>query len=184
MIRKKRNKIIIGAVLSVICIGGIIWRISYINHRFPEETIVDTRYGESGILQQDVEMTVVEQLFVPFGEKEDRSEAIISDGYNYVVKVQLKNYGAEEAKVDLTSLYVGTMGFTNGIELEKYLEWNENVKTLHPVLQSQEVLEVNLVYELMEFQWKKKDWSHVTEQPYYLQKINYPYLYKWRCSDL
>lgn len=184
MIRKKRNKIIIGAVLSVICIGGIIWRISYINHRFPEETIFDTRYGESGILQQDVEMTVVEQLFVPFGEKEDGSETIISDGYNYVVKVQLKNYGAEEAKVDLTSLYVGTMGFTNGIELEKYLEWNENVKTLHPVLQSQEVLEVNLVYELMEFQWKKKDWSHVTEQPYYLQKINYPYLYKWRCSDL
>ena len=40
------------------------------------------------------------------------------------MKVQLKNYGAEEAKVDLTSLYVGTMGFTNGIELEKYLEWN------------------------------------------------------------
>ena len=159
MIRKNRNKIIIGAVLSTICIGGILWRISYINHRFPEETIIETPYGESGELQQDVEMTVVNQKFVPFKTEKDRPD-------------------------DLTSLYIGTMGYSNGIDLEKYLEWNEDTRTLHPVLQSQETLEVNLVYELLTISWKKKDWPHVTEQPYYLQKINYPYLYKWKCSDL
>lgn len=184
MIRKNRNKIIIGAVLSAICIGGIIWRISYINHRFPEETIIETQYGESGELQQNVEMMVVNQEFVPFKTEKDRPDETAFEGYNYIAIVQLKNTGKEEVKVDLTSLYIGTMGYSNGIDLEKYLEWNEDTRTLHPVLQSQETLEVNLVYELLTISWKKKDWPHVTEQPYYLQKINYPYLYKWKCSDL
>ena len=97
---------------------------------------------------------------------------------------ELMPHDFEDYQLYVVPYYVVGKCFLNGIELEKYLEWNENVKTLHPVLQSQEVLEVNFVYELMEFQWKKKDWSHVTEQPYYLQKINYQYLYKWRCSDL
>ena len=140
--------------------------------------------SDIGELQQNVEMTVVNQEFVPFKTEKDRPDETAFEGYNYIATVQLKNTGKEEVKVDLTSLYIGTMGYSNGIDLEKYLEWNEDTRTLHPVLQSQETLEVNLVYELLTISWKKKDWPHVTEQPYYLQKINYPYLYKWKCSDL
>lgn len=176
---KRKIRIIIGILCMVICTGGLMWRIIYINQRFPEETIIETKYGEFAVLQQGVELKVLGQEWIPFQEEEKQNGV---DGYNYIVTVQLKNAGEEAVEADLTLLYIGLEGYANGIEMEKYLEQNREVGTLHPTLEKGETLEVKLVYNLLESQWKKKDWKHVTEKSYYLQKMCYPYIYRWNCS--
>lgn len=176
---KRKIRIIIGILCMVICAGGLMWRIIYINQRFPEETIIETKYGEFAVLQQGVELKVLGQEWIPFREEEKQNGV---DGYNYIVTVQLKNAGEEAVEADLTLLYIGLEGYANGIEMEKYLERNREVGTLHPTLEKGETLEVKLVYNLLESQWKKKDWKHVTEKSYYLQKMCYPYIYRWNCS--
>ncbi len=176
---KRKIRIIIGILCMVICTGGLMWRIIYINQRFPEETIIETKYGEFAVLQQGVELKVLGQEWIPFQEEEKQNGV---DGYNYIVTIQLKNAGEEAVEADLTLLYIGLEGYANGIEMEKYLEQNREVGTLHPTLEKGETLEVKLVYNLLESQWKKKDWKHVTEKSYYLQKMCYPYIYRWNCS--
>lgn len=94
--------------------------------------------------------------------------------------IRLENVGQE---ADLTRLYIGLDGYSNGIDMEKYLVRNEAVGTLHPLLESGETLEVDLVYLIHDSQWKKKDWKHVTDNPFYVQRMDYPYLYKWNCQE-
>lgn len=181
MSRRRKVGITVGVLLAITCMAVVAWRIWYVNQKYPQETIVVIAYGESGRLQQEIEMKVLGCEWIPF-EEEERIETQ-TDGYNYIVTIRLENVGQEAQEADLTRLYIGLDGYSNGIDMEKYLVRNEAVGTLHPLLESGETLEVDLVYQIHDSQWKKKDWKHVTEKIFYVQRMDYPYLYKWSCQE-
>lgn len=59
MSRKRKVGITVGVLLAIICMAVVAWRIWYVNQKYPQETIVVIACGESGRLQQEIEMKVL-----------------------------------------------------------------------------------------------------------------------------
>lgn len=70
MSRRRKVGITVGVLLAIICMAVVTWRIWYVNQKYPQETIVVIAYGESGRLQQEIEMKVLGCEWIPFEEEE------------------------------------------------------------------------------------------------------------------
>lgn len=173
------KRIIVGVLIVILLLfWGI--RVYQVNQKYPKDAIHTIVFGDTEKVAENISMKVTTQQWISFAEAKDAyvDKEMSEEGYYYIVEVLLKNEGEEEAKADLTQLYLETEGYSNGIALDVFVSVNED-PSLNPVLQPGEELSVLLAYTIYDFQWKPEDWKRIQERNYWLGQYDYPDKWCW-----
>ena len=157
-----------------------------LNEKYPAPAI-STYVEKEPIHGGDITITVMNSRLEPVKEitkemKDYHDEVANGQGKQLtdrqkkilIVELKIENTSQNPQKVDVTQFMAQSGAWANGWDLDLYLALN-NTDQVNVGLEPLTSKTVYLGYSLYDFQFKAKEWGHMTAKEFYLVMTVYPY---------
>lgn len=165
-------------LIMMLLIAVAFWgRYTQINQQYPKTQELKTLIGEQVEFQDDVMISVLKHRIWDDKEANDfydeNEEEQIYETKILEVVIELKNKSAIEKEIHLYNLYLESMGFKNGVMNIQVISSDIRDRAVQK-LQPNEVRTIEMLYEILLYQFPKSDWDKLEAYDMWLTFALYP----------
>lgn len=181
---KKRGVMALVAVMFLIAVIIVTYRIILVNKRFPQRKECSVERGDCYEVKKGVEMSVVgaEWMNSDDLEREYGDVWFVDNPEDYKgvdVQIRLKNVSDVKKKFQLFKLYIESDSYDwNGCAAEFFAK--KNNASFKCELEPGQEAEYTMPYTFLKDNFKEDDWKDLSQTGYFLVNKRYPLKVKWR----
>lgn len=177
----KKNKtkfIIIFSIILISLISIFVVMYSKLNHKYPKSTYTLISFGEN-ISYEGLEIKIKNSFFMD----EKTKKVVFKDEFDsgqelncLVVELELFNPTNDTLKVDIYNFMIETGFWANGINLNAFLQINEDTPnaSLSPSIKNNENMVLYLPFSMLNSNFPNHTISEIQNRPYSLILSLYP----------
>lgn len=180
--KKSKKAGIAAGILPAVLLAAVTGQKIYaVNTRYPQAKIQYIPCGETREIKSGLTMRICKKEWLSgrdYIKKYGKAMDVTSDENSMILllDVEIRNPGDQENQMDLSELYLEEKGYSQGISLENFVEFNDGMLVR---LKPEEKTTAKLFYQLEREQFTEEQWKRIEQENFYLVNQRYPEKIEW-----